>query len=368
MAILEPSSRISLHTTDLTATEISRYARHLSLADIGLNGQLRLKSARVLVVGSGGLGCPALLYLTAVGIGSIGVIDGDQVELSNLQRQVLFCESDLGTHKATAAVSHLHNRNSGIHLQAHPYHLDADNADELIQQYDLTLDCTDDFNARLLINDTCMRQQKPFIYASIDQYSGQCALFGTPNGPCYRCLYETPPRTDTPTCADNGVLGVVPGLVGTVQATIAINWALSLDETCINQLVTINALTLTVDRYQLKRNPHCGHHSEATQPAAKPKAQPIKTISPAELPPLLANNTVFLLDVREPEEYQQRHLNGHLIPLAELSQRLDEIPRDKPIVVHCKSGVRSLNACQLLIAAGFKQVKNLSGGILACGF
>lgn len=360
----------------LSEQEKYRYDRHLKLELIGEEGQLKLKNAKVLVVGSGGLGCPALQYLTAAGVGYLGIIDGDKLERSNLQRQILFREEDIGKNKAIAARAQLSQLNSEIEIEALPYHLSTKNALNLIPNYDVVLDGTDNFATRYLINDACVILDKPFVYGGIFKFQGQYTVFNYNNGPTYRCLFPDPPTaTDVPNCSQVGVLGVLPGLIGIHQATEVIKIVTGIGEVASGVLHIVNALNGEHQRLIVESNEeqksypkkiapdfqnqdyaaYCGELSSETQIAAE------------DLDRYINNDKCMLLDVREewedPKLLAENLLN---IPLSELEDRLSEIPRDKQLVVFCQSGIRSQEAIsQLSSIHNFSNLVNLKGGISA---
>lgn len=356
--------------------EILRYSRHFSLPNVGSQGQLKLKNAKVLCIGAGGLGSPLLLYLAAAGIGTLGIVDNDTVDVSNLQRQVLYTTADVGQKKVSAAKARLQALNPHINITRHDARLTADNALELINQYDIVADGTDNFATRYLVNDACWHLKKPNVYASIFQFEGQCSIFSAPNGPCYRCLYDAPPPAGlVPNCAEGGVFGILPGLLGSLQATEVLKLILGIGDPLIGRLLTVDSLTMRFREFAVQRNPGCRLCTHQQSFASLPNhdmevcqvgSLPATSISVQELAILLKNNTdLLLLDVRESHEYDICNLAGKSIPLGQLSQRLHELDKSSAIVIHCKSGARSAQACLLLEKAGFKNVRNLDGGILA---
>jgi len=358
--------------------ELQRYNRHFSLPNVGVEGQQRLRAAKVLCVGAGGLGSPLLLYLAAAGIGTLGIIDDDVIDTSNLQRQILYATADVGQKKTLCAKTKLQALNPHINIVTYDERLTVVNALEIISKYDIIADGSDNFATRYLVNDACFHLKKPNVYASIFQFEGQCSIFSAPNGPCYRCLYDTPPPAGlVPNCAEGGVFGILPGLLGTLQATEVLKLILGIGDPLIGRLLTVDALTMRFGEFTLQRNPDCRlctHQQPFTlnnnigvcQMNTTPSASSISAISVKELAELKKNNANFvLLDVREPYEYDICHINGKLIPLGELPQRLTELDKNSSIIIHCRSGGRSATACMLLQAAGFKDVRNLTGGILA---
>lgn len=360
--------------------EILRYSRHFSLPNVGSQGQLKLKNAKVLCIGAGGLGSPLLLYLAAAGIGTLGIVDDDRVDDSNLQRQVLYSTADVGQKKVLAAKARLEALNPHITIVTHDTRLTAGNALEIINQYDIVADGTDNFATRYLVNDACWHLKKPNVYASIFQFEGQCSIFSAPDGPCYRCLYDAPPPAGlVPNCAEGGVFGVLPGLLGSLQATEVLKLILGIGDPLIGRLLVVDSLTMRFREFALQPDPDCPlcahqqafaslpNHDMVACQLSDPQPASIVAINAHELDLLLKNNTpnLFILDVRETYEYEICNIAGKLIPLGELPQRLNELDRNASIVIHCKSGGRSTRACLLLQEAGFKDVRNLTGGILA---
>lgn len=362
----------------LNDAERQRYARHLVMPEVGADGQRRLKSARVLIVGAGGLGSPAALYLAAAGVGTIGLVDFDRVEESNLQRQVLYSESDVGRSKLEAAAERLRAANSHVTIVTHEARLSATNAGALLREYDTVIDGTDNFATRYLVNDACVLLRKPNVYGSIFRFEGQMAVFAAPGGPCYRCLHpEPPPPGLVPNCAEGGVLGVLPGVVGTIQATEALKLILGKGETLVGRFLIFDALRMRFRELRLPRDPECPacgdrptittlrDYDEYCDGVAAPEESGNVTVE--ELKARMDRNADFVLvDVREPSEYQICQIPGaQLIPLGEFAERYKELPRDREIVVHCKSGVRSARAVHFLKGKGYEDVHNLEGGILA---
>jgi len=372
---------------DLNNDEVRRYSRHLIMPEVGVEGQQKLKQAKVLCVGAGGLGSPASLYLTAAGVGTLGVVDFDAVDFSNLQRQVLYSTDDVGRPKLQAAADRLRGLNPNVRVVAHETALNSQNALDIFRDYDLIVDGADNFPTRYLVNDACVLLGKPNVYGSIFRFDGQVSVFATKNGPCYRCLYpEPPPPGLVPSCAEGGVLGVLPGVVGTIQATEAIKQILGIGESLVGRLLLFDALQMSFRTLKLQRDrdcPACGDNPTVTElidyeqfcgitPAVKAadagQVEPEFEISVVQLKDRLDRGDVFLLDVREPREYDICRIEGAmLIPLGELGKRLDELPQGdgRPdIVIHCKSGIRSAKAVNLLLDRGFTRVQNLRGGIL----
>ncbi len=369
---------------ELTSDDLARYSRHLILPEVGREGQQRLKAARVLCVGAGGLGSPLALYLAAAGVGTLGMVDFDAVDASNLQRQILHSTLDIGRKKLDSAAEKLLALNPALHAVKHETKLSSANALGILSDYDIVADGTDNFPTRYLVNDACVLLGKPNVYGSIFRFEGQASVFATQDGPCYRCLYpEPPPPGLAPSCAEGGVLGILPGLVGMIQATEVIKLILGKGEPLIGRLLLVDALAMRFGELKLRKDPDCpvcGLHPTVTQlidyqqfcglaPAIEPE-QAVKNgipqLSVKELKQRLdAGEDLFILDVREPFEYQIANLGGKLIPQNEVPQRLDEIDRNREIVVHCKIGVRSQRIAEFLAEAGYPNVKNLAGGILA---
>ena len=369
-------------TENLTNEEILRYSRHLIMPEVGMEGQLKLKKATVLLIGTGGLGAPLGLYLAAAGVGQLGLVDFDVVDFTNLQRQVTFGSSDVGKPKSEAARARLSNLNPDIQVQAFETKLTSANALELFRDFDIIVDGTDNFPTRYLVNDACVLLGKPNVYGSIFRFEGQVTIFGMPGGPCYRCLYpEPPPPGLVPSCAEGGVLGVLPGIVGSIQAMETIKLILGSGRNLTGRLLLFDALEMGFREFKLRKNPKCpmcGEHrtidklidyyefcgvrgEEAPAPDLK-----VPEIMPRELKARLdRGEDLFILDVREPHEYQICNLRGHLIPLGELPRRVHELDSSREIVAHCRSGKRSAEAVDFLRKAGFRKILNLKGGILA---
>lgn len=343
---------------------LERYRGHLTLPEVGVEGQRRLASASVLCVGTGGLGSPALLYLAAAGVGRIGLVDADEVDTSNLHRQVLFRTGDVGLSKVDVAHDTLAALNPDVTLVKHPVRLNASNAAEILAGYDVIVDGTDNFPTRYLINDTCVRLGKPEVWASIYRFEGQVASFDARQGPCYRCLFrEIPPDEEIPSCAEAGVLGVLPGILGTVQALEAIKLVLGIGKSLVGRLMVFDALSLTWQELEVDKDPDCpacGANAGRT-----PVQAAVSGIEPRELQQRLAGATPpWVLDCRDPSEWEICHLaNSHLIPLGELSGRVQEVPTDRPVVVVCYRGPRSERAATILARAGYPDVSYLDGGL-----
>jgi molybdopterin/thiamine biosynthesis adenylyltransferase/rhodanese-related sulfurtransferase len=366
---------------NLSQDEILRYSRHLIIPDVGLTGQRRLKAARVLLVGAGGLGSPLALYLAAAGVGHIGLVDFDVVDVTNLQRQILHGTKDVGRSKLDSARDRIGDVNPYVQLTTYETVLDSTNAMEIIRGYDIVIDGTDNFPTRYLVNDACVILGKPNVYGSIFRFEGQASVFATEQGPCYRCLFpEPPPPGLVPSCAEGGVLGVLPGLIGTIQATEAIKLIVGIGEPLIGRLLLVDALGAKFRTVKLRKNPECpacGTHEikelidyqqfcGVPQAAAEARRDgELPEITPRELAERLRAGDVDLLDVREPHEWEIGRIPGaRLVPLATLPEALPTLDSAHDIVVHCKSGVRSAKAVRQLQAAGFRRVWNLAGGIL----
>ena len=354
-------------------SEWLRYTRHIQLPQMGVGGQLKLRQSRVLVIGCGGLGSPVLMYLAAAGVGRLTLVDGDKVELTNLQRQVLFSEQDLGCSKAVIAQRQLRRLNSDITIEAIDQPFTPETGEALVKDHDLIIDCTDNFATRYLINDLCVQWAKPWIFASVFQFSGQCALF-TPGGPCFRCLFPEVP-SDVPDCNTAGVLGVLPGMVGLIQANEAIKYLVGLTTPLRNTLLLVEALDLEFRQIKLQLNPQClacGNKTEPEQLKAAYQTSSKADISAGSDESILMSAVKFnqyrddelhlVLDVRSHEERQAFHIGGDHITLAELSEALSSLPKHKTIICYCQSGTRSLEAAQQLQNAGFTAY-SLAGGL-----
>ena len=369
---------------ELTTDDLARYSRHLILPEVGIEGQRRLKAARVLCVGTGGLGSPLAFYLAAAGIGTLGLVDFDVVDASNLQRQIIHSTKDIGRKKLDSAEEKLLALNPVLNVVKHETMLTSANALDILKDYDIVADGTDNFPTRYLVNDACVLLGKPNVYGSIFRFEGQASVFATENGPCYRCLYpEPPPPGLVPSCAEGGVLGILPGLVGMIQATEAIKLILGKGESLSGRLLLVDALNMKFRELKLRKNPECpvcGEHPTVTKlidyqqfcgivPETK-QEQAVKNGIPQltvkELKQRLdAGEDVFVLDVREPYEYQIANIGAKLIPQNDVPKRLDEIDRNREIVVQCRSGQRSQRIAEYLAQQGYGNVKNLAGGILA---
>ena len=365
----------------LSNEEILRYSRHLIMPEVGMEGQLKLKQARVLCIGAGGLGSPLALYLGAAGVGTLGIVDFDVVDFTNLQRQVIHGTSDVGRKKLDSAADALREINPNIEIRKFETRLTSANALELFREFDIIADGTDNFPTRYLVNDACVLTGKPNVYGSIFRFEGQASVFATKEGPCYRCLYpEPPPPGLVPSCAEGGVLGILPGLVGVIQATETIKLILGSGEPLIGRLLLVDALSMRFRELKLRKNsdcPACGTHPTVTElidynqfcgirgeEATAPTS--MTDISVEELKKRLdRGDDLFVLDVREPHEYQICNIGGYLIPLNDLPKRVSELDSSREIVVHCKMGGRSAKAADFLRQSGFTKVHNLTGGINA---
>jgi adenylyltransferase/sulfurtransferase len=372
----------------LSKDEILRYSRHLIVPEVGMEGQLKLKAAKVLLVGTGGLGAPLGLYLAAAGIGRIGLVDFDVVDFTNLQRQVIHFTKDVGRPKIDSAAEKMQALNPNVEIVKHEVALSSENALDIIKDYDLVVDGTDNFPTRYLVNDACVLLGKPNVYGSIFRFEGQATVFAYEGGPCYRCLYpEPPPPGLVPSCAEGGVLGILPGTIGLIQATEAVKLILGIGEPLVGRLLLYDALGMRFRELKLRKNPECpicgdyrtitrliDYHQFCGVPQHVPQDAPKQETKVAEdeievtevKAKLDRGDDFVLIDVREPHEYQICNIPAaKLIPLGEVGKRLGELDPEADIVIHCKSGMRSARACGILKAAGFKQVRNMKGGILA---
>ncbi|MDJ0865617.1 MAG: molybdopterin-synthase adenylyltransferase MoeB [Myxococcota bacterium] len=367
----------------LRPDQFDRYRRHLTLPEFGLEGQQRLLEARVLLIGAGGLGCPLAQYLAAAGAGTLGLVDFDVVDASNLQRQVLYGTADVGRLKAEVARERVRAMNPDVQVDLHALRVDASNALELFADYDVVVDGTDNFPTRYLSNDACVLLGKPNVHGSIFRFEGQASVFDARRGPCYRCLYpEPPPPGAVPSCAEGGVLGVLPGLIALVQATETVKLLTGIGEPLIGRLLQIDALAMRFDEFRLRRDPDCpvcGQAPTVTElidyegfcGVTRDADAEVRLAerSAAEVAAMRERGESFLLlDVREPGEHDRARIEGaRLLPLGELEARLGELMdwKERPVVVHCQSGVRSARACRILLQRGFAQVWNLAGGIEA---
>jgi sulfur-carrier protein adenylyltransferase/sulfurtransferase len=369
---------------ELTTDDLSRYSRHLILPEVGMEGQQKLKAAKVLCVGTGGLGSPLAFYLAAAGIGTLGLVDFDVVDASNLQRQIIHSTKDIGRKKLDSAAEKLTALNPTLNVIKHETMLSSANALEIIKDYDIVADGTDNFPTRYLVNDACVILGKPNAYGSIFRFEGQASVFAAEDGPCYRCLYpEPPPPGLVPSCAEGGVLGILPGLVGVIQATEVIKLILGKGTPLIGRLMLVDALNMRFRELKLRKNPDCpvcGENPTITQLidyqqfcGIVPEAKGDKTvkngipqISVKELKRRIdAGEDIQLIDVREPYEYQIAQIGGKLIPQNDVPQRLAEIDRNREVIVHCRSGARSQRIAEFLVQSGYPKVANVAGGILA---
>jgi molybdopterin/thiamine biosynthesis adenylyltransferase/rhodanese-related sulfurtransferase len=369
---------------DLSNEEIRRYSRHLILPEVGLAGQRKIRNASVLCIGAGGLGSPIAMYLAAAGIGKLGIVDFDTVDYSNLQRQILHADADVGVSKAESAKASINALNPNVEVVLHKTRISSENAFDLIRPYDIVVDGTDNFPTRYLTNDACVLLKKPNVYGSIFRFEGQASVFAPHlGGPCYRCLYpEPPPPGLVPSCAEGGVLGVLPGIVGCIQATEILKLALGKGATLIGRLLLFNALDMKFRELKLRRDPQCpvcGEHPTVTElidyeqfcgilpepvnPGRNPDEVTVQDMKKALDTPALG---IKVIDVREPNEYEIARIAGvPLIPLSVLPRRFTELDPNTQLYIHCKSGVRSLKALEFLRQQGFKYVKSVKGGIEA---
>jgi adenylyltransferase/sulfurtransferase len=377
---------------ELTRDEVLRYSRHLTLDEVGIEGQQRLKAARVLCIGAGGLGSPAAMYLAAAGVGTIGLVDDDAVDVSNLQRQIIHGTTDVGRSKLDSASDRLREINPHTRIEAHGVRFGEQNALDLVSAYDVVVDGTDNFPTRYLVNDACVLAGRPNAYGSISRFEGQASVFAAPQGPCYRCLHpEPPPPGLIPSCAEGGVLGVLPGIIGTIQATEAVKLILGIGEPLVGRFLLYDALRMQFRVIRLPKDPDCpvcGTHPTIREPRA---CEGIDRCAPASLGTTLERTSMAstthpasditvtelkarmdrgeaptIIDVREPAEFDICRIPGAvLIPLGQLASRVGELDPAKEIVLHCKLGGRSANATAYLRRAGFARARNLTGGILA---
>ena len=382
-AVAEKGAYTLSSLPELTNDEIKRYSRHLIMPEVGVEGQRKLKAAKVLCIGAGGLGSPAAMYLAAAGVGTLGLVDFDVVDFSNLQRQILHGTPDVGRSKLASARDRLNALNPNVTIESHEIALSSQNALELFEPYDVILDGTDNFPTRYLVNDACVLLGKPNAYGSIFRFEGQASVFATKGGPCYRCLYpEPPPPGLVPSCAEGGVLGVLPGIIGVIQATEALKLIMNVGEPLIGRFLIFDALRMKFRELKLRKEPDCpvcGTHATIKQlidyeqfcgvtPAA-PEPVAVNTateITSVELKQRLdRGDALRIVDVREPNEYQINRIPGSvLIPLGDVPKRQNELDPNDEIVVHCKMGTRSAKAADFLRSVGFKRVLNLKGGIL----
>jgi len=361
----------------LSHEEILRYSRHLILPDVGVEGQRKLKAARVLLVGAGGLGSPAALYLAAAGVGTLGLVDFDVVDKTNLQRQIIHGTSTVGRPKLDSAKERIQDLNPNVQVETFETRLTSENALDIIREFDIVADGTDNFPTRYLVNDACVLLGKPNVYGSIFRFEGQASVFYAKEGPCYRCLYaEPPPPGLVPSCAEGGVLGVLPGIIGSIQAMETIKLVLGVGEPLIGRLVLFDALKLQFRELKLEKDPDCpvcGSHPTVTELidyeafcgiGAEPSYDGAEITAQELQQEWERNSDLLVIDVREPHEYEITHIEGAvLIPLGELPDRLNELDGHREIVTHCHHGARSLKALEILKAAGFSKVRSLRGGI-----
>ena len=368
--------------TELSNDEIRRYSRHLIIPDVGVDGQKRLKNARVLAVGAGGLGSPTLLYLAAAGVGTIGILDFDVVDETNLQRQIIHGQSDVDRPKAVSAAESIREINPYVEVVLHQERLDSSNAFRIFADYDLIVDGTDNFATRYLVNDACVLLGKPYVWGSIYRFDGQASVFWAEHGPCYRCLYpEPPPPGMVPSCAEGGVLGVLCGTIGSIQTTEAIKVLTGIGDPLVGTLLIYDALEMSFRSVRARKDPECavcGKNPTVTELVdyeafcgvvshEAEEAAAGATITARELKEMFDRGDDFLLvDVREPGEYDIVRIPGSvLIPKGDLPSRLADLPLDRPVVLHCKTGQRSAEALALLKGAGFSSAKHVQGGVMA---
>jgi molybdopterin/thiamine biosynthesis adenylyltransferase/rhodanese-related sulfurtransferase len=386
----------NVQAVKLSNEEILRYSRHLIMPEVGMEGQLKLKAAKVLCIGAGGLGSPLAMYLAAAGVGTLGLVDFDVVDFTNLQRQIIHSTGDVGRKKLDSAEESIRGINPFVEVRKFETKLSSENALSIFRDFEVVVDGTDNFPTRYLVNDACVLTGKPNVYGSIFRFEGQASVLAMKDGPCYRCWYpEPPPPGLVPSCAEGGVLGILPGLVGVIQATETIKLILGKGESLIGRVLLVDALGMKFRQLRLRKNPDCpvcGTHPTITTlidyqefcgirgeqapvyhpgaPTAGTPGAPLPTNVPEieveELKRRLdAGEDIFILDVREPHEYQICNINGYLIPLGDLPERVHELDSSREIVAHCRSGVRSAKAVNFLRQAGFRKVKNLAGGVLA---
>jgi len=358
----------------LSSKELQRYQQQINLPAVGVAGQLRLKNAKVLCVGAGGLGSPVLLYLAAAGVGTLGIVDDDKVEITNLHRQILYGKKDIGLYKSEIAAEKL--AEYSININSHPIRLTKENAEEIINQYDIIADCSDNFATRFLLNDLCYILDKPLVSASIYQFQGQCLTIHGKRGPCLRCLFpEIPKANEFQNCGEAGVLNVLPGLFGMIQATEILKWILQVGELLLGRVMVVDVLKMQFQEYKLFKNPDCElcmngriihENFEPTSCKTGENKMPEFIITTFELNKLLKKNAdIQLVDVRTLEKHQAYNIGGKHIPIAELTERVNELDPQKLVVTYCTSGGNSMRALQLLLSLGFKSVKSLDGGMTA---
>jgi adenylyltransferase/sulfurtransferase len=379
-------TRAGRETTELTREELIRYSRHILLPQVGEEGQAALKKSRVLLVGAGGLGSPVALYLAAAGVGTLGLVDFDSVDLSNLQRQILHGSSGIGSPKIDSARDRLKDINPNVHVEGYETRLTAGNALDIARDYDLIVDGTDNFATRYLVNDTAVLLGIQNVYGSVYRFEGQASVFGAPDGPCYRCLFREPPPPDLiPSCAEAGVLGVVPGLVGTIQATETIKILLGVGETLVGKLLLIDAMTMAFRTLEIRRDPECpacgtreitelmdydelcgDTVQSGTSSDSETSSGAVTEIQPSQLAQRLERGEKLeIIDVREPYEWQIGHIPGaRLVPLGQIAEEIPRLDKRRETILYCKVGGRSMNAAKQLASAGVADVRNLAGGIL----
>ena len=366
-------------TQELTKDELKRYSRHLIMPEVGLDGQKIIKNAKILIIGAGGLGSPIALYLTAAGVGTIGIVDFDKVDYTNLQRQILYTTNDVGKPKVSCAKEHLKAQNPSVNLIVHETKLSSENALHILQGYDIIIDGTDNFPTRYLINDACVFLKKPLVYGSIFRFDGQVTVFDSRIGPCYRCLYPEPPTAESvPNCAEAGVIGILPGIIGTLQANEAVKLILKKGQALVGRLLLFDALEMKFRELKLRKDTECVVCSNNPKITSlidyeqfcgignnEIRTESEYEITPVELKRILdEKKPVTIVDVREPFEYDICRINGsRLIPLGQVQQRMNELDANELIVLHCHHGARSAQALMLLRDSGFKKLKNLVGGI-----
>jgi adenylyltransferase/sulfurtransferase len=371
----------NVQSATLSNDEVLRYSRHLIMPEVGMEGQLKLKAAKVLCIGAGGLGSPLAMYLAAAGVGTLGIVDFDVVDFTNLQRQIIHSTEDVGRKKLDSAEEGIRGINPFVEVRKFETRLTSENALGIFRDFDVIVDGTDNFPTRYLVNDACVLSGKPNVYGSIFRFEGQASVLATREGPCYRCWYpEPPPPGLVPSCAEGGVLGILPGLVGVIQATETVKLILGKGEPLIGRVLLVDALGMKFRELKLRKNPDCpvcGTHPTITKlidyqqfcgirGEEAPVTTKVPEIQVEELKQRLdAGEDIFILDVREPHEYQICNINGYLIPLGDLPKRVHELDSSREIVAHCRSGVRSAKAVDFLRQAGFRKVKNLAGGVLA---
>jgi len=375
---MDADTQAARDNSDLTREELVRYSRHIVLPQVGEEGQRTLKRSRVLLVGAGGLGSPVALYLAAAGVGTLGLIDFDTVDLSNLQRQILHGSGAVGSSKIDSARDRLLDMNPNVRIEPYRTRLTSRNALEVARGYDLIVDGTDNFATRYLVNDTSVLLGIPNVYGSVYRFEGQASVFGAEDGPCYRCLFRDPPPPDlVPNCAEGGVLGVVPGLVGTIQATEAIKMLLGLGDTLVGKLLTIDAMKMSFRTLTIQKDPNCpacGTHEitelidydEFCSAAGAHAVNAIQEIQPLQLASRLKKGErLEIIDVREPYEWEIGHIPGaRLVPLARIAEEIPHLDKRRETILYCKVGARSMHAAQQLADAGVSDVRNLAGGIL----